>query len=320
MAHTIVFLFAGQGSQYYGMGRELYEGHAGFRRWMERGLAIAEPLLGLSLAQLIYEPRPDRFEPFDRTLYTHPAIFLINFSLAKALEEEGVVPACLLGYSLGEAAAWAVAGALRLEEGLAFVIRSARLIEQRTPPAGMLAVLGPRALAEEHRELFAGTTVAAVNYDRHFVIAGLEPDLLRVQAGLKTRDVLCQRLPIQRGFHSPLLDPIAQSFTSLAAQFTWGTPRLPVVSCLSGRRVAPSELTPEYWWRVLRQPAYFAKAILALEEEGPHLYVEVGPSGTLAGFIKYLPGKHPASRALPVLTPFGRDLAGLSQLQAELKA
>jgi len=280
---------------------------------------MAEPLLGNSLVRLLYEKPENRFEPFDRVIYTHPAVFLLNFSLAKALQEEGVVPACLVGYSLGETAAWTVAGALTLEQALGFVIQTARLIEQRTPPGGMLAVLGPISLWETNPEVFAGATRAGLNYEEHFVIAGPESNLRRVRALLKAQGVCCQPLPIKQGFHSPLLDEIEPSLRSLAAQLTIGTAQLPVVSCMAGRALLSTDLGPQYWWDVLRRPVQFSEAMRALETSaGPHFYVDVGPSGTLAGFIKNLTNKHPDSEAMPVLTPFGQDLRGLTRLKAAL--
>ncbi len=321
MPHKLVFLFAGQGSQYYGMGRELYENHACFRSWMERGSSLAEPTLGISLVKLLYQKRENRFEPFDRTLYTHPAIFLVNFSVVQALREEGLVPSCLVGYSLGEIAALAAAGALSFEESLAFVIQTARLIEERTATGGMLAVLGPPALWQQLGEQFADTTLAAVNYDQHFVVVGRQPVLLRVRSWLKSHGVACQLLPIQHGFHSPLLDPIEEGLKSLATHLRFQAPRQPVVSCMTRRNLAPAELAPQYCWQVLRQPAYFEEAIASLgPERGSHLYVDVGPSGTLASFMNQLKGAHPDSKALPLLTPYGHDLRSLARLKAALNA
>lgn len=319
MSQKLVFMFAGQGSQYYRMGQELYEQHAGFRECLDGGSRLAEGALGVSLVDLLYGPGAQRSQPFERTRFTHPAIFLVNLGVATALRAEGLVPAAVLGYSLGEMVAWTAAGALTLEAALRFVIQTAALVEDGTPAAGMLAVLASPTLPAERPEVFAGTTVACTNYPGHFVVAGRRPDLLRAQTLLRAQDVVCQVLPIQHGFHSPMLDPIRDPLRAMAQGLKAATPRLPVVSCMAGKTLTAAEFTPEYCWQVWRAPVRFAKTIQGLEAEGaPWVYVDAGPSGTLAGFAQRVPGKHPASRALAVLSPFGADLRNLARVKREL--
>ena len=142
-----------------------------------------------------------------------------------------------------------------------------------------------------------------------------------VQSRLKEHGVGCLPLPIRQGFHSPLMDAIEPSLRSLADQLTIRAPQLPVVSCMAGRSVLRAELSPQYWWEVLRCPARFSEAVGSLEKlAGPHLYLDVGPSGTLAGFVRNLGARHPASEAMAVLTPFGNDLRSLARLKEALKA
>jgi acyl transferase domain-containing protein len=139
-------MFSGQGSQYYQMGSDLYSTDAVFRDAMDRCSRHVAAALGTSLSELIYQPRADRFAPFDRTLYTHPALFSVQFSLAQSLRARGLTPDVVLGYSLGEWVAHVVAGVLTPEAALDLLVHQAQVVERESPPGGMLAVFGPRDL------------------------------------------------------------------------------------------------------------------------------------------------------------------------------
>lgn len=314
----IVFMCAGQGSQYYMMGRELYKNNGSFRDWMDYGGRLLEPHLGGSLTDILYRERPDRFAPFDRTRETHPAVFCLNFSVARALMDEGILPSSVLGYSLGELVAWTLAGAVSFEEALACVTEMAAKIEERTPPAAMLAILGPPEMFESRRDLFRGTWVACLNYAENFVIAGSREDVARVQSALQPTDVPCQLLPITRGFHSPLVNPIEPDLKRVVSRLLPGAPRLPVVSCLRAGELAHRDLTPQYCWELLRFPVRFSDTVRFMEGQEPSIYIDVGPSGTLASFVRNLIGREGASGAFPILTQFGKDLKNLERLRAAL--
>jgi acyl transferase domain-containing protein len=309
---------AGQGSQYYMMGRDFYEKKGAFRDWMDYGARLLEAHLGGSLVDLLYRPRTDRFAPFDRTRDTHPAVFCVNYSVARTLMDEGIRPSRVLGYSLGELVAWTLAGAVRFEEALACVAEMAAKIEELTPPAAMLAILGPPEIFESRPDLFRGTWVACINYAENFVIAGSREDVARVQQALQPADFPCQLLPVTRGFHSPLVNPIEFDLKHAVARLSPRAPRLPVVSCLRACELAPQDLTPEYCWELLRLPVRFPDTVRFMEEQEPSIYVDVGPSGTLASFVRNLIGREGASGAFPILTQFRRDLKNLERLREAL--
>jgi len=311
-------MLAGQGSQYYLMGKEFYEVNRTFREWMDYGSRLLEPHLGQSMVELIYRKRPDRFAPFNQTRETHPAIFCLNYGVAQALIQEGIRPASLLGYSLGELVALAIAGTVSFEDALECVVEIAAKIEENTPPAAMLAILGPPALFESQREMFRGTWLACLNYSESFVIAGSYADLARVQAALKPTDIPCQLLPITRGFHSPLLDPIEHEVKRVVAQLSLKPPGLPVVSCLRGRELTAQDLTAEYCWELLRFPVRFSDTMRFMEGREPSIYIDVGPSGTLAAIVRNIIGRDAQSSAFPILTQFGKDLLNLEKLKVKL--
>ncbi len=134
MPKPIVFMFSGQGSQYYHMGKELYQRHAGFKRWMDHCDEIAAPLIDASLIEVIFYAA-DKRQDFDRLLYSNPALLCFEYSLAQVLLDMDVKPDLLLGYSLGDITSSVLAGNMVLEEGIRFVVEMAKLFEAKSPPA-----------------------------------------------------------------------------------------------------------------------------------------------------------------------------------------
>ncbi len=311
-------MFSGQGSQYYWMGKELYEKHKTFHDWMEHCSTLAAPRLGISLTKLLFRDRPDRFEPFDRTLFTFPAVFIINYSLANTLINEGIKPAVLLGYSMGEFVALTIGEALTLEESLQLVIDCAELVEDRTQPAGMMVVLASPAICSEYPQLFRNTTVTCRNYAENFVIAGQRQQLEDLGGFLSQKGVLWQILPIRHGFHSPFMDPIEEEFKSLAFAACLKPMRTSVFSSVYSRELNDRDYTPNYFWDVFSKPVDFSRTVKTLEQLEPHFYVDVGPSGTLASFVKYIIAADSPSRARWTINQFGKDLRSISRLKSEL--
>jgi bacillaene synthase trans-acting acyltransferase len=315
MLSKTVFMFSGQGSQYYSMGRDLYDNHGTFRYWLNYCASVAEGHLGLNLIDLIFKERADKYEPFTRTLYTSPAIFMVNYSAAQTLMDEGIQPDMLLGYSLGEIVALAVSGFVSIEDAIDFLIRSSRLIEEKTPRASMLAILHSRDVIEEYPDEFADTTVASINFSRSFVLAGRVERLKQVQQFLAEKSILTQLLPIDCGFHSPLIDAVESEYKSLLESMRPEESRIPVISSAYAERLDRSSITSRYYWDLIRGPVNFDKTVAMLEESGPYLYIDSGPSGTLATFVKYLLRSDSQSKALPLLDQFGYNMRNLGKVQ-----
>ncbi|CAM3202474.1 acyltransferase domain-containing protein [Corallococcus sp. ZKHCc1 1396] len=307
MKKPVVLMFSGQGSQHHQMARELWDKHAGFQAWMTRLDAVARRLLGASVVEELHGA--SRGQPFSRLLATHPAIFMVEYATARALEEAGVRPDFVLGASLGEFAAAAVAGVLEPEEALSLVIAHARALESHGAPGGMLAILGEPRLHDTEAELREHSELASVNFATHFVVSGTTPALQRIKAWLDGRSITSLELPVTRAFHSALMDPARPAFTEALRAVTPRAARVPLVSCLEARVV--HGVAPDYFWEATRRPIRFRDAVRVLEARGPCVYVDAGPSGTLATFLKYGLPKQSASVAVPVLTPFGKDLDGL---------
>jgi acyl transferase domain-containing protein len=310
MELPVVFMLSGQGSQYHQMGRELYDRHPRFRMWMDHCDEIAQPLIGRSLCDILYRG-DEKTRPFDRLLHTNPALGAFEYSLAKVLMEAGAKPAYLLGYSLGELAAAIIGGALSLEQGLRFAVEYARLVEAESPQAQMLAVIDAPDLANTHADALAGCWLTARNFDRHQVVTGPVAAIQRLREALSADGILHQVLAVNYGFHTELQQPLEARFLALARQQDFQPLRIPFVSCRDGA-VYDRDTDPGVWsqhlWSTFRQPIAFDATVRGLLGRGDFHFVDVGPSGTLSTFVKYLV---PAGRRASfgeVINPFGRDL------------
>ncbi|MGY0058375.1 ACP S-malonyltransferase [Streptomyces sp. LZ34] len=312
-----VFMFSGQGSQYYQMGRDLYGSEPVFAAAMDRMDAVVRTELGESVLSRMYDDGRSKAHPFLETAVTHPAIVMVELALAETLRAEGIQPDLLLGASLGEFTAGVLAGVLPEDECLRMLVRQARALDA-CPPGGMLAVLARQSLYEELSELRDGTELAARNYDQHFVVAGTEEALAAAEARLRALDIPYQRVPVERGFHSRLMDPAYHACAAAMAEVRPGPPGIPLVSSAVGGPVAA--LTPEHFWRVAREPIEFQRTVEALEARGPHRYLDLGPSGTLHNFVRnnLRPGSR--STSMPLLSPFGTNTHLLAAARAAVPA
>jgi malonyl CoA-acyl carrier protein transacylase len=311
-----VFMYSGQGSQYYLMGQELYEHDAVFRRSMQLCDEVHRSLTGRSLVAELYDDAR-RFDELVDVSLSHPALFSVGYSLTQVLIDRKIEPDGVLGYSLGEYIAAAVAGALSLEDALAIIVQQARLLKEHAANGGMLTVLASVDHFERNPSLYAGSTLASVNYAQNFVVSGSHATLVDLKTRLDEIDIVSLLLPVQHGFHSPLIEPIEAEFRKFVERVPVREPRLPMYS--AARRGALSQLDGQYFWDVARQRVDFLALMTQLIKQGGDVrFVDLGPAGTLSTFIKYGFGGRVAHAAS--INQFGRNLQTVSQLVAGLSA
>jgi bacillaene synthase trans-acting acyltransferase len=299
-----VFMFSGQGSQYFQMGKSLFDYNDTFRGWMVRLDDTVRQISGSSVIEALYASNHKQGDSFDRILLTHPAIFMVEYALAKALMHEGVWPDMVVGVSLGSFAAAAVAGFIDVHDALTAVMRQAMALEEFCEPGGMAAVMADPALFAE--DFLSGRSeLAAVNFSSHFVISARRIELAEIEAGLKRRNVSYQRLPVSFPFHSRWIDKAKGPFESFVRSLPCKRGQVRLACC--DQAALLSELPGDYFWNVVRNPIRFRETITLLEQEGPRRYIDVGPAGTLATFLKYGMSSRSKSTVHAILTCYGLD-------------
>jgi bacillaene synthase trans-acting acyltransferase len=315
MNKRIIFMFAGQGAQYYQMGKELYEKNETFKYWMDHCDKIVAPMIQTSLIDELYRGKK-KTEPFDNILYTTPALLCIEYSLFQVLREMGIQPDFLLGYSLGEIIAAVVSAAISLEDGIRLLVDMARLLAEKTPQAEMLAIIAPKTIMTEFPDLFSQCWITGTNFHNNFVVGGLPFTIQQLQAGLHKENIVSQLLPVRYGFHSKLIDPIKEACQLLSGNIKMLPNTIPIISSLTGE-VIP-DLSHEHLWEAIRYPVNFERTVSNTLENGDFIFIDLGPSGSLATLVKYILPAGSVSTSIPLINQFGRDLEAMERLRVTL--
>ena len=287
----VVFLFTGQGAQYAGMCRELFETQPTFRRTLERCQEILGGILDVPLLHVLY---PERYgatnghgELINQTAYTQPALFAVEYALAELWRSWGIEPAACIGHSVGQFVAACVAGVFSLEDGLTLVAERARLM-QALPERGAMAMV--YAHRNEIATLLAccegEVSVAAVNSPTNTVISGPQGALEQVLSQLDAAGIKWQVLATSHAFHSRLVEPMLDEFEKRAAAVTFSPPKIPVISNHDGMPAGDEIATPAFWRQHAREPVRFMDGIKHLERQGHMLFVELGPHPALLGLAR----------------------------------
>ncbi|MFI6209901.1 acyltransferase domain-containing protein [Streptomyces sp. NPDC051041] len=301
---TPVFLFAGQGSRYHGMGRWLCGADPVLRDALDFLDAVVRDVRGDSVVAAVHGDGHGAELPMTRLSFTQPAVFMVGCALARMLRARGFEPELVLGAGLGEVVAATVAGMFDPEECLRSLLDQVALFEAQCPRGGMLAVLADAALVDRDPAL-AGAHLAAINAPDDFVLAGPADRLDAIERHLTASGVLCRRLPVLFPFHSPLIDGVRGAFTKLVGALTPRPATIPLICGTTGAEVHHRD--PDHFWQVLREPFDLSRALEPLLARDDLLFLDLGPSGSMADLVRARLPRGSRSRVLPLLFPFARD-------------
>jgi len=233
--------------------------------------------------------------------------------LARTLIECNITPDYVLGASLGAFAAATIAGCLDMEEALKAVVQQAAMIETHCRKGGMIAVLADPTL-HQHEPLRQACEIAAFNSAAHFVVAARQERLANVTDYLRRNDITFQCLPVSYAFHSQWIDEAQAPFESFLKTLSFKPAAIPIVCCKEAGVI--TRIPAFYFWTIAREPIQFVRTIHSMESRGTYRYIDAGPSGSMATFLKYLLPPRSASFVTTVMSPFQSDVKRLRAIQA----
>ena len=311
----IAFLFSGQGSQYVGMGKHLFEQYPPFRKRIETCSKILKELMEVSLESILFDDAIGDSLLYE-TQYAQPAIFSLELALAETWRDWGVEPSYVVGHSVGELAAACFSGACSLEDGLEFAVARGKIMQHSSLRGAMLSLRAePDILSELILEVGPTVSVAAYNSEQSIVLSGGLEEIKRLEKSFSSR----ARVKILSGnssFHSALMEPFIDAINRASRKVAWSTPTIPWISTLDGQLIQnPDELECTYWGAQARKPVRFADAIQYLSEVNISNFLAIGPDTELLALATLASAK--TVSLIPSLRKGRDDIETISQSLAE---
>lgn len=309
----VVFMFSGQGSQYPGMGEELYRSEPVFRDCVDYCSQQLKPDLGQDLREILYAETESPHEEseldlsqdeLNQTWLTQPALFVVEYALAKLWMSWGLTPHAMIGHSIGEYVAATLSGVMLLEDALKIVTARGRLMHD-LPAGSMLAVPLTRDKLADYLE--GNIDVAAINSPSLCAVSGTSERIDELQSLLRSDDIESRRLHTSHAFHSAMMDPILDEFESVIKNVALNKPQIPYISNVTGTWMSEEDSAdPAYWSAHLRGTVNFAEGIREILSESGPILLEIGPGNALCTFARQTTGSARGLDVYPTL-PHAKD-------------
>ena len=296
----VAFMFSGQGTQYHGMGRDLYEFQPAFRRSFDLCAELIRNDIGVDLRNIVYGSQPN--PEINQTNIAQPALFALEYALAQMWMNFGVHPAGMIGHSLGELVAACLAGVFTLEDAVRVVAFRGQVM-QSMPRGSMMSV----QLSEEKilPLLSDSLSIAAVNGRALCTVSGREEDIATLRSLLESKSIPCSLLHTSHAFHSSMMEPAMGLFRDFLDKISLHPPKIPFISNLTGDWITPGQATDrDYWATQMREKVQFARGIGKLASSAEAILLEIGPGHALTALAR----EHRSSGSVAFFSlPHARD-------------
>lgn len=313
MDKKICFLFTGQGSQYYGMGETLYKNNLIFKKCMDELDRVVIEFGGYSVLSELYDPKK-KGTTFNRLEYTHPAIFMVEYSLAQTMIHLGIKPDMVLGSSLGEITALAVAGCESAKEILKFIILQPPQLKKCCKIGGMVTVLDDYRLYEDYTVHKDGIKIISINGDSHFVMSGTKAGIENICSKSKTKGYFAYQLPVEYGFHTECIEAAKDDFIKIAEDLYGDISDIPVYSCeLASIR---AQFCADDLWNIVRNPIRMRDTVARVKDIDNTIFIDMSPQGTMATLVKMMINRKQG--IFHILTQFNREEECILEIRDKL--
>lgn len=282
----VAFMFTGQGAQYFEMGMELYKTHPLFKSIIDKCHEILVAEFNLSLLDVLYSAKTQ--EDINQTANTQPALFAIEYGLAKLWESWGIRPDVLIGHSIGEIIAAVFANSLSMEDGLRLVAIRSNLM-QSLPKNGEMAVIfaKPEGIEPLLQKYSGKISIAGLNGPNNTVISGEKISVAKFIELVKQNGIRTKLLTVSHAFHSHLMEPILEQFKIKISKFKYKTPQIQLISNVTGKYFNEGEIPDEeYWTNHIKSTVKFYEGMQTLVHDGAKVFVEIGPHPSLIAMAK----------------------------------
>ena len=283
----IAFLFPGQGAQYIGMGKELYDTNPLFRQTINKCDEILRSYLDKSLLEVLFYEKDETINPINETMYTQPALFSVEYALAQVWMSWGINPSVMMGHSAGEYIAACLAGVFSLEDGLKLVTERGRLMETLTSNGEMYTVFANELTAKEAVKGFEDSvSIASINSPVKTVISGDKDSLAKILPAFDSQNIEYKKINVSIASHSPLMNSMIEEFRKVCNTVKYSSPKIPVVSNITGEVVTDKISNADYWCEHILSGVRFSDSIKACVNFGCDTFIDLGPKPTSIGMAQ----------------------------------